>query len=635
MKQENNAACKDFMKLLTEEKKTEILKKAQEAMDGMLVLNGTGPQPYYVGKPPRWHENPFGVGGYTWTMSRLMYMTGLCKAYLITGNADYMEKVITDLTDWLEKAPAPPVPVDEESAMVYHGIHHWRMLEVGFRTVYTFPILLPVLEVYGAPEELMEQLRICIHQHGERIYAGSHYLWPGKDHNHYLMEMVGLLGAAALNPSDPEAAVWAGHAIKEVEECCFRQISEAGGQIEGAVTYHNDCRVHFCMAVYKARSLGMDFSRECLERIKKGIDFSVYTLRPDGRGVTIGDSDPDKVAVDCAVLGYLLFEDCRWIRAVGQLVPVREIREAALGAWGFPHIGALLNLLKQQKDVENEFPLENYQDHIQQYYARTSWDKEALSLVFICRSPVHYGCHGHIDPLSFDFTAYGKPLLVDPGRYTYKDGEDRHLYKSSAVHNMPTLNGRDAFEYISTFVFGKQQPGAITKVVNTDRIKSAAGYHDNYAPARLTRIIGIIDGRFLLIVDTFLHGEGETAQIFFHLNSTNVKGENGIVRTADEDVNLLLCSTISQTDILEGRLSDVFYHDYPSRRAVFSQYIETECFTAVTVAVPYKGMAPQETGIRLEHDPFEKTVRFALEGHSYEISYDEESFHIQNSMTNV
>lgn len=553
-------------------------------------------------------------------------MTKLSLAYFITENEIYIRKVVGDLSDWLDKEPPPPVPVDHDSAMVYHGIHHWRMLEVGFRTVYTFPIVLDALRKYGKEQELVRRLLVCIHQHGERIRAGSHYLWPNKDHNHYLMEMVGLLGVVALNPEDPDAEGWTVHAMKEIEECGFRQISEDGGQIEGCPTYHNDCMIHFCMAVYEAESMGKSFSKEFLKRLRKGIDFSVYTLRPDGRGVTIGDSDPDRVAVDCAVYGWLLFEDTRWMDAIRKLVPFEEIRNAAVSAWGFPRTEKLLTL--QSRDAEEEFPLENVQHQIRQYYARTGWDRDALSLAFICRSPVHYGCHGHIDPLSFDFTAYGKPMVTDPGRFTYKDGEDRHLYKSSAMHSMPTLEGKDAFEYIATFEYGKQKQGGITSVCSTHRVKAAAGFHDNYEPARLERIIGIIDGRFLLLLDTFRNAKGRRAEIFFHLNSRNVAAKNGAVWTREKEKNLLLCSTISDVRLLEGRLSDVFYHDYPSRRAVFTEEIREDEFSAAAVAIPFPGKA-EEAVKDLRILPGKKEVHFSLKGHGYVIGYGTGMFEIR------
>lgn len=625
-----------WKRLLTPPQETGIVHKADEAMQGMLVLNGTGAKPYFVGNPPRWDENPFGVGGYTWTVSRLVYMTMLSQAYFITGRCDYMRKLTADLTDWLEKEPPPPIPVDHDSAMVYHGIHHWRMLEIGFRTTYTFPVLLTALWRYGA-HDLLQRLLDCIHQHGERLYAGSGYLWPNKDHNHYLMEMVGLLAAAALLAQDPDASVWADHAMREIEECGFRQISPHGAQIEGSTTYHNDCISHFCMALLFAQQLEKSFTPAFCERIKKGIDYSVYTLRPNGQAAPIGDSDPDMLpvfgaarqgdALDCALYGLLLFRDERWVQAVRGIATRERLQAAAVHAWGFPHTDALLQLYAEIPDKKASFPLCSWQKETQQYCARTGWTPDACSLVFSCRSPVHYGCHGHIDPLSFDFCAYGKALLVDPGRFTYKDGEDRHLYKSSAVHNMPTLNGRDAFEYISTFAYAEQKEGRITRVNDTPRVKSAAAFHDNYAPARLERIIGIIDDRFLLILDTFRHAAGNRAQLHFHLNSVQVCSAPHAVCTEDEDVNLLLHSTIGEAQILDGRISDVFYHDYPSKRVVFGQQITQDVFSAATLAVPFRGPAA-DTVEQLTVCSDQQEIRFVLQGKPYRVSYADGIFEV-------
>ena len=90
---EDRRIIKDFLLILDGTDTGSLIKHAEEAMNGMLVLNGTGPEPVFVGIPPRWEDNPCGVGGYTWTMSRLTYMVTLCKAYLLTKEQRYLDKV--------------------------------------------------------------------------------------------------------------------------------------------------------------------------------------------------------------------------------------------------------------------------------------------------------------------------------------------------------------------------------------------------------------------------------------------------------------------------------------------------------------------------------------------------------------
>lgn len=95
---------------------------------------------------------------------------------------------------------------------------------------------------------------------------------------------------------------------------------------------------------------------------------------------------------------------------------------------------------------------------------RTGWTRDALSVFFAARSPVNNG-HAHIDPMGFDFTALGRPLVVDPGRYTYREDADRRAYKSADWHNTLTIDGRPPFEYLGAWAYSPQKEARITHVV--------------------------------------------------------------------------------------------------------------------------------------------------------------------------
>lgn len=80
-----------------------------------------------------------------------------------------------------------------------------------------------------------------------------------------------------------------------------------------------------------------------------------------------------------------------------------------------------------------------------------------------CRTPVQ-NLHAHMDPGGFDFTAYGLPLISDPGIYTYKDDENRYRFKRAASHNCLTVNDRDTWEYRGSWKYGPQKEGFICEV---------------------------------------------------------------------------------------------------------------------------------------------------------------------------
>lgn len=605
-----------------------LIARAEEAMNGMLVLNGTGPKPVFVGIPPRWEENPCGVGGYTWTMSRLRYMVTLCKAYLLTGERRYLDKVETDLNNWFDTVPAPPVPHDYESACYYHAVHNWRMLELGYRMVYTFPILLTVLQTHGKDRNLIKRIYSSIAEHAERISAGSHLLWPGRDHNHYTQEINGLLSAASMLPDDPRTPGWIEQAIDGLEHACASQITNDGAQTEGSAEYHSAVAIDFCYSIYFAQKCGKTFSPAFVSRVKNALDFAIHTVSPDGNMLPFGDSDVFLYTpYDAAMLSYLVFGETKHLATLRQVADpeffVQQLSDRF--PWGISGISDLLDWLNSPLKPEDckLLPLVTYQSQMNQYIVRSGWSRDASCLYFSSDSPMHPGSnHAHMDQLGIIFGAYGKMLLQDPGRYTYKDCEDRHLFKSSQVHNVPTVNGEDAFPYLGTFTYGPQKDGAITAVMDSDRIKGAYGYHQNYDPVTITRTAALIDGEILLIADTFQNIKGKNMKVFFHLNSTCVHTEGSAFVTEDPDVNIRIQSSLSaqeiETEILDGRLSDVFYHDYPSMRAVYSRTAAEDTETLIFAAIPFT----QEHQNSLQNLSYnDNSISFTYNGNPYHITY--------------
>ena len=101
----------------------------------------------------------------------------------------------------------------------------------------------------------------------------------------------------------------------------------------------------------------------------------------------------------------------------------------------------------QPAQTSANFPIGGY------FVQRSGWGDGDASfagqrfLVFDC-GPLGDGGHGHYDALTID-VASGRPLVVDPGRYTYCDDAPhwRRLFKSSAAHNTVTVDGLDQTPY--------------------------------------------------------------------------------------------------------------------------------------------------------------------------------------------
>jgi uncharacterized heparinase superfamily protein len=81
---------------------------------------------------------------------------------------------------------------------------------------------------------------------------------------------------------------------------------------------------------------------------------------------------------------------------------------------------------------------------------------EELWLAFDCGppSPPFLPAHAHADALSFQLWLGGRPIVVDPGTYTYEPGPDRDWFRSTRSHSTVSIGGGDQFELWGAFRSG-------------------------------------------------------------------------------------------------------------------------------------------------------------------------------------
>ncbi len=89
---------------------------------------------------------------------------------------------------------------------------------------------------------------------------------------------------------------------------------------------------------------------------------------------------------------------------------------------------------------------------------------DAQQLCFDC-GPLGEGNHGHFDSLSIELAAYGRSLIVDPGRYTYSEAGEtnwRVWFRGTAAHNTVTVDGKNQTRYEPKSVAGPSRHTANT-----------------------------------------------------------------------------------------------------------------------------------------------------------------------------
>lgn len=582
----------------------DTLRLADEALAGQLVLPGTGPALYYVGNPPEWTVNPVGDNEYTFHLNRMHHWKTLCEAYSLTGALKYAQKAIQEITDWIDRVPCPALK-DETGAYApsrFDGLTPWRALEVGIRGYRTWPYVVELLaDTPYMTEAFLEKLLPCVYIHCRILYEISPLLWPKADHNHYLMENLGLLSFSLLFPEMKGSEAFRAHALRELDRCMDAQCTPCGGQIEGCPSYHNGCVFWFAMRNVFSRKYHIEESESYTRRLNSMFLHSIHSTRACGGNFPWGDSHTADKETMClaAVSCYMASGDRNYLAAAAHFYPIASIlSDIRDNLWRIPEINRLkedLNWAEKHPKCP-ELPLLTWQIDLNQVYLRTSWETDALSLMTACRTPVQ-NQHAHMDPGGFDFTAYGLPLISDPGIYTYKSGENRYRFKRTASHNCLTVNEADAWEYQGSWAYGPQKSGCICAVEQTEGVTCITSRHENYAPAIATRHLALVDDRFLVIID---HVTGlsktDTVQIHYHLNRTELihSGMRSIISLDDGPaIELAVGNDPADLVIEDGKISTIndVWHD--SKLVCFHIKPDEngECWFA-TLAVPH----PQSPG---------------------------------------
>ncbi len=576
------------------------VKLAEEAMKGMLVLPGTGPELYFVGNPPKWTFNPVNDNEYTFHLNRMHHLKTLAEAYSVTGCLDYAEKALKELEHWIDTVSCPDIQ-DEAGLCLpenFSGLSPWRALEAGIRGYRTWPLIIELLA--NTPcftKDLLEKILCCVYTHCRVLFCISPLLWPKADHNHYLMENLGLMSLSCLFPEMKDSAAFLAHAQKELDRCMAAQCTPCGGQIEGCPSYHNGCVFWFAMRVVFARKFHMEVPEAYIRQLEKMFIHSVTATRSCGGNFPWGDSHiAEKETMSLAAVAcYMACGDPKYLETALYVYPestvFNDIRD---NLWRIPDPAKLKTLMDQAAKTPKkpDLPLVSWQKDLDQVYIRTGWDHDAISLMTACRSPVQ-NLHAHIDTGGFDLTAYGDTLVTDPGIYTYKDSEDRKHFKSAFWHNCLTVNNKNMWEYLASWAYGPQKEGHIISVREDPGLVSVVSRHHNYKPASATRVLALLDSRALMVIDEVAGlKKGDSVQIHFHLDRPRIRLTSmGLCTEGKDRSNMeLLCSPAMETCLEAGKISTAndVWHDSTLVHLNHRVEEETKTFLHCALLIPLR-----------------------------------------------
>ncbi len=228
---------------------------------------------------------------------------------------------------------------------------------------------------------------------------------------------------------------------------------------------------------------------------------------------------------------------------------------------------------------------------------RSGWDQENLYLHMNTAT----GAHEHPDELSTIVYGYGRPLIVDPGAFTYShDDISNWLRKTTEAHNTIEINGKNQDSSLG---------GEMSPLVQNERFDFLTG--ETYATKGFThtRNIMFIKSGFWIVSDHVTGGSGEnTYKQNWHFPpkaNLNIENESKKSVTSFDDEGPDIQVVPADPEELNAEVLDGYYSEkfYSVEEAKYSTYEKKEEGDVNFDTVLYPVQHGDDTDIQVERIP--------------------------------
>jgi uncharacterized heparinase superfamily protein len=242
--------------------------------------------------------------------------------------------------------------------------------------------------------------------------------------NHRTLELYALFIHALALPELDAGGELLEFAVRELGRNLESDFRADGVHVEASTHYHLIVLRSFVGVRVNARRFGLALPEGFDERLQAALEFAMHCHRPDGQIPALSDADSGSYMELLSLAGdELQRPDCLYVATSGALGTAPVARNVSFPAAGY---------------------------HIQ----RSGWGEgdsrfeDERFLILDC-GPIGDGGHGHYDLLSVELAAGGRPLVLDPGRFTYHEGDPnlRHWFKATRAHNTVCVDDLDQTEY--------------------------------------------------------------------------------------------------------------------------------------------------------------------------------------------
>ncbi|MYL32906.1 heparinase [Pontibacillus yanchengensis] len=453
-------------------------------------------------------------GDFEWTvnLNRARFMAELGQSYWLTDDEKYVSAYIRLMNDWLAQNPLTENEVHESKDRKYNVKDTWRKLDSGIRITNWIKgyYCVKSSEQWGPTEE--ETFQHALSLHG--MYLHIAYLPHDQQSNWGFLETNGLFQIAMLFPHLENTEKWLEAAVTRLEGMCKLQVFEDGMHNEQSPMYHHE--VLHCLFECVLLAKKNDYSLPCtLERsLHRLFTASLAFVKPNGHQPMISDSDHTDIR-DVLTRGSVLFENGEFKH---QAYSVLDFE----GIWYFGKEG--FSLYERLNPVEPSFCSTHF-DQAGYSIMRSSWKSDAQYVLFDGGHMDIIRAHGHDDFLHFDLCSNGADFLIDTGRYTYMENEDRRYFKESTQHNTISVDDQTISTYVDSWTWENIAQPVDRYWKSTDLVDYVQSGHNGYlrleSPVEVKRQLMFIKPYYWILVDTCSSHDTHEYKQHFHFSEDN------------------------------------------------------------------------------------------------------------------
>jgi hypothetical protein len=523
-----------------------------------------------------WDANPVGDVEWTCTLNQHYFWLYLGRAYWETYDEKYAEDFVQQLRGWLDAYP---------TLECLNAKYGWRSaLRAAARMSVWFDVFCYFSDSpsFTIPDKI--SMLHSIAQHAEYLINTPH------TGNALVSEMNALLRIGVFFPEFKNALKWRDFAVARLSKEIRTQVYLDGAQIELTPHYHLVSLRRFSEAFKLAKEYGVALPNDYGKKLEKMFEYLLCIVKPDVTIPMLNDSDYNHIMVKY------------WLGKGADFFARSDMRFVATGG------------------VEGSVPKYTscacpYAGH---YINRTGWGRNALYLIFEAGP---FGLHhSHEDKLLIDAYAYGRSLLMDPGRYTYVSGPWRRHFLGTKSHNTITVDGAGQRRRQTDKSLWVTASAMDNRWISNEVFDFAVGsYSDGYEIAtgviHVRRILFVKDAGYWIISDRLYEMDADKPHEFglqfqFSTCGVTVDPVTKIAKSHNENGNLMIIPIVSEkvaVDMFEGQIDPPrgwigwdYHKDLktPASQVVYrwKQFCPSG---ADVILIPYKGQEPPKVSVKL------------------------------------